>query len=65
MDTVRVRIKSKEIDSMVVSPVTTGVLHLRDTLKFTSNTPIVKVDTSKIQLLDKDSVKGETGCAYF
>jgi uncharacterized protein (DUF2141 family) len=57
LDTVRVRIKSKEIDSMVVSPVITGVLNLRDTLKFTSNTPIVKVDTSKIQLLDKDSIK--------
>ena len=56
-DTVRVKLKSKEIDSMAVNSVVSGVLHLRDTLKLKSTTPIVKVDTSKIQLLDKDSVK--------
>ena len=57
LDTVRVRLKSKEIDSMAVNSVVSGVLHLRDTLKLKSTTPIVKVDTSKIQLLNKDSVK--------
>ena len=56
-DTVRVKLKSKEIDTMVVKSGVTGALHLRDTLKLESNTPIVKIDTSKILLLDKDSVK--------
>ena len=57
LDTVRVRLKSKEIDSMEVKSVVSGTLHLRDTLKLTSTTPIIKVDTSRIQLLNKDSVK--------
>ncbi len=56
-DTVRVRLKAKEIDSMVVKSVISGALHLRDTLKLESNSPMVKVDTSKITLLNKDSVK--------
>jgi len=56
-DTIRVKLKSEEIDSMAVNFSVSGTLHLRDTLKMTSTTPIVKIDTSKIQLLDKDSLK--------
>ena len=56
-DTIRVKLKSEEIDSMAVNSDVSGILHLRDTLKMISTTPIVKIDTSKIQLLDKDSLK--------
>ncbi len=56
-DTLSVKLKSKEIDSMKIEPVISGVLQLRDTLKLKSTTPIVKIDTAKIQLLNKDSVK--------
>lgn len=57
LDTVKVKLKAKAIDTMSVKSVVTGVLNLRDTLKLSSTSPIVKIDTSKIQLLDKDSVK--------
>jgi len=56
-DTLSVKLKSKEIDSMKIESNLTGVLHLRDTLKLKSTTPIVRMDTAKIQLLNKDSVR--------
>jgi len=56
-DTLRVKLKSKKIDSMKIESNLSGILHLRDTLKLLSSTPIVKIDTSKIHFLNKDSVK--------
>ncbi len=55
-DTATIKLKSKEIDSMVVNSTANGVLHLRDTFKLTSNVPIMKVDTTKIYFINKDSV---------
>jgi len=56
-DTATIKLKSKEIDSMVVTPSVNGVLHLKDTFKLRSNTPIIKIDTTKIYFINKDSVR--------
>ena len=56
-DTVKVRLRSKEIDSLRLSSLTRGTLDLRDTFKIKSNAPISIIDTSKIVFINKDSVK--------
>jgi len=56
IDTVTVKLRSKEIDSLVVSSITRNNLSLRDTFAISTNIPIQKIDKSKISLLDKDSI---------
>lgn len=57
IDTVTVRINEEEIDSLRIEMSTYGVLHLRDTLKLGASIPLMKIDTSKFHLLDKDSLE--------
>ena len=57
IDTFKVRLKSDEIDSLKIGSAVSGTLELRDTLNITSNTPVMKIDTSKIVLLNKDSLR--------
>ena len=47
--------RSNEIDSLQMNNSTGSTLHLLDTFSFTSNTPIVTVDESLIQIMNKDS----------
>ena len=56
IDTVTVRLRSKDQDSLNISSTIRGILKLRDTLKLTSITPIVALDTSKIKIVDKDTL---------
>jgi uncharacterized protein (DUF2141 family) len=56
-DTVRVKLKDDEIDSLKIGTEIRSVLNLRDTLSIFSNTPVIEIDTSKIVLLNKDSLK--------
>ena len=56
IDSVKIAVKEEEIDSMRLSFSNSGLLHLRDTFKLGSTVPIMKIDTSKFQLIDKDSV---------
>lgn len=56
IDSVKIAVKEEEIDSMRLSFSSSGLLHLRDTLKLGSTVPIMKIDTTKFQLIDKDSV---------
>jgi len=61
IDTVTVKLRKKKIDSLIFNPSTGGVLHLKDTFFITTNNPILQpIDTSKITLIDKDTlvVKG-------
>ncbi len=55
-DSVRVKLREKEIDSLILNFGVKGTLNLRDTLNLLSNTPMLKVDTLKINFLDKDSI---------
>ncbi|MGJ8743059.1 Ig-like domain-containing protein [Polaribacter sp.] len=56
LDTVTVRLRKKKIDSLKVSSSISGTFHLRDTLYLKANNPIVKIDTSKISIIDKDTL---------
>jgi len=57
IDSIKIVVNEEEIDSMKLAFSSTGSLHLRDTLKLGSTVPIMKIDTSKFQLIDKDSIK--------
>jgi hypothetical protein len=57
IDSVKIVVNEEEIDTMKLAFSTKGVLHLRDTLKIGSTVPIMKIDTSRFQFMDKDSVK--------
>ena len=55
-DTVTVKLRKKELDSLVVSELSGGILNLNDTLFFATNNPIIKIDTSKINFKYSDSI---------
>ncbi|MFV0249153.1 MAG: Ig-like domain-containing protein [Tenacibaculum sp.] len=57
IDTVTVRLKKKRIDSLKLSNSISNVLNLKDTLFLEANNPIVFIDSTKIKLLDKDSIE--------
>lgn len=55
IDTIKVRLRKKKIDSLSVASTIAGTLHLNDTLFLTTNNPIIKIDTTKFFLTDKDT----------
>ena len=57
IDTVTVKLRKKEIDSLIVTEVSRGVLEYKDTLFFSTNNPIIKVDPSKIDFSISDTIK--------
>jgi uncharacterized protein (DUF2141 family) len=56
IDTVTVKLRKKKTDSLTIKPSITGSFHFRDTFFFKSNNPIIKLDTSKIFITDKDTI---------
>ncbi|ARV08013.1 hypothetical protein BTO04_07745 [Polaribacter sp. SA4-10] len=56
LDTVTVKLRKKKIDSLIVNSSISGSFHFRDTFFLKTNNPIVKIDTSKIKLTDKDTI---------
>jgi hypothetical protein len=57
VDTVTVRLRKKKIDSLTLNSSISRTLHLRDTLFIKGNNPLVKIDKSKITLVDKDTLE--------
>lgn len=57
IDTAKVKFRSKEVDSLQISINAKGVLNLRDRIKIAGNIPLQNVDTSKVYLVDKDTLK--------
>lgn len=57
VDSVMVKLRENEIDSLKFGFGVRGSLELRDTLKLLTNTPVFNIDTSKINFLDIDSIK--------
>jgi len=55
-DTVTVKLRKKKTDSLLVNPSIREVLHIKDTFFLKTNNPIIKIDTSKITLTDKDTI---------
>jgi uncharacterized protein (DUF2141 family) len=51
-----VRLRSKELDSLMVSSEYSGTLNLKDTFSIVTNIPIDKINRRKITILDKDSL---------
>lgn len=56
IDTVTVKLRKKKIDSLFIKPSISGTLHLRDTFFLKTNNPIIKLDSSKIYIINKDSI---------
>ena len=57
VDTVTVKLRKKELDSLLVTQLSRGVLEYTDTMFFSTNNPIIKVDTTKIDFKISDSIK--------
>jgi len=55
-DTVTVKLRKEKQDSLTINMLPKTVLHFRDTIFVESNNPIIKIDTSKISLIDKDTI---------
>ena len=56
IDTFVVKKRKVELDTLVLKPNKTGAIGFEDIFSITANTPIIKTDTSKINLMDKDSI---------
>lgn len=56
LDTVQVRMRELYWDSLSVKPITTGNIKLKDTFKLRTTVPIVAVDSTKIELMNTDSI---------
>jgi len=56
IDTVKVRLRKKKKDSLLINSTVSRTLHLRDTFFLKTNNPTLKVDETKILLTDKDTV---------
>ena len=51
------KLRKKELDSLLVTQLSRGVLEYTDTMFFSTNNPIIKVDTTKIDFKVSDSIK--------
>ena len=56
IDTITVKLRKKKIDSLILRSSINRNFHFRDTFFITSNNPIIKIDTSKINIVDKDTI---------
>ncbi len=56
VDTLNVRMRNLFKDTLTISPINSGVLLPKDTLKLKANTPLSEINTEKIKIIDKDSV---------
>ena len=56
IDTITVALRKKQLDSLTVTKITGGVLNIKDTLFSSTNNPIIKIDTSKINFVHTDSI---------
>lgn len=51
------RLRSTKIDTLKLKQSVGGALNLRDTLSIQSNSPMIKIDTSLISIVDQDTLK--------
>jgi uncharacterized protein (DUF2141 family) len=58
------KIKKQKNDTVTLKVVQSGVLNFRDRFTLESNTPLVKFDKSKMNLIDKDSASVDFTTAY-
>lgn len=46
----------KAVDSLTVNPVQKGGIHFREKFQMTTSTPLITIDSTKVRLVNKDSV---------
>lgn len=51
-----VKMKNQKADSLIIKAKQSGTLHFRDKFTLSSSIPLIKIDDSKIKLINKDSV---------
>ncbi|QWX83371.1 Ig-like domain-containing protein [Cellulophaga sp. HaHaR_3_176] len=56
IDTFIVKKRKVDIDSLVLKPTKSGSIGFEDRFSINVNTPIIKIDTSKIELMNNDSI---------
>jgi len=56
IDTLKVKLRSKEIDSLSINNITKAILNFRDTFAIASNIPMETINKSHIRIIDKDSL---------
>lgn len=57
IDTITIKLRKKELDSLTVTELTRRTLEYKDTLFYATNNPILKIDTTKIDLSIADTIK--------
>ena len=57
IDTVIIKLRKKKLDSLIITELNRSILNYKDTLFFAANNPIIKLDTSKINFVDADTIK--------
>jgi uncharacterized protein (DUF2141 family) len=55
-DTVLTKIKDMESDSLEVKAINQGTLNVNESLNITSNTPLSRLDTTLVKIIDQDSL---------
>ncbi len=56
LDTLNTRMRDLYQDTLKITAINAGILTANDTLKITSNTPLISLDVEKINVMDKDSL---------
>jgi hypothetical protein len=56
MDTATVRFRELFADSLRISPLNSGGVSMKDTLKLKANTPLISIALEKISVVDKDTI---------
>ncbi|WOC39504.1 Ig-like domain-containing protein [Polaribacter sp. HL-MS24] len=55
-DTVTVKLRKNQLDTLSITGATKGLMHFRDTFFLRTNNPLVQIDTTKISIIDKDTL---------
>ena len=56
IDTLSVKLRNKNIDSLKINPLQNNYVSFLDDVRFQANTPFNKIDTTKISITNKDSL---------
>jgi len=56
LDTLVTRMRDLYADTLKIKPINAGIITPKDTLKLTANTPLISVNTEKINIINQDSL---------
>lgn len=57
IDTLKVRLKELYLDSLSISAINSGTVRLKDSIRLRSSTPLVEVDSNKVEIMALDSTR--------